>query len=428
MALEEYKHDMLRCTRCSYCKWVPWENFRNTDFIKNCPAVSRYNWHAYSAGGKFNMALSLLEGRIDYSDAFLDAVYRCQMDGSCDVSCKSIQDIEPLQSMQALRIKCVEDGHAIPAHAAVVDGLRKEDNMMQGLKGDRGKWAEGLDVKELTKEKAAVYFHAGCQYCYEEELWPAARTGLSLLRDAGVDIGILGGAEICCGGRAYEMGFEGELKRFALRHAKTLKTAGVKVLVTPCAHCYQAMKVLYDKLHMNLGIEILHVTQYLHRLIKDGKIKPRKKVPLTVTYHDPCHLGRLAEPWIHWKGKEVKVLGQMIVHDPPKKFRRGANGVYDIPRDIIQHISGLNFVEMPRIRDYGWCCGAGGGVKDAYPDFAVWTAAERIREAQSVGAEAIVTACPSCTQNFRDAVKETGEEIKVLDVLELVHESISSIH
>jgi Fe-S oxidoreductase len=107
MSLAEYKHDMLRCTRCSYCKWIPWENFRKTDFIKGCPSVSRYHWHAYSAGGKFNIALSFLEGRIQYSDTFLEAVYRCQMDGSCDVSCKSVQDIEPLQLMQELRIKCV---------------------------------------------------------------------------------------------------------------------------------------------------------------------------------------------------------------------------------------------------------------------------------------------------------------------------------
>ena len=424
MALEEYKHDMLRCTRCSYCKWIPWEDFRKTDFIKNCPSVSRYNWHAYSAGGKFNMALSLLEGRIDYSDALLDAVYRCQMDGACDVACKSVQDIEPLQCMQELRISCVEGGHTIPAHASIIDHLRKEDNMMQCSKRNRGKWAEGLDIKEITREKAEVYFHAGCQSCYEEEMWPVTRAGLTLLRDAGVDIGILGDSEVCCGGRAYELGYKDELDRYATRLGKTLKTAGVKRVVTPCAHCYQAMKVLYEKINKNLGLEILHITQYLHRLIKEGRIKLNRKVPLTVTYHDPCHLGRLSEPWIHWKGKEVKVLGQMIIHDPPKKFRRGANGVYDIPREILQSMPGLDFVEMPRIRDYGWCCGAGGGVKEAYPDFAIWTAAERIREAQSVGAEAIVSACPSCSRNFRDTVKETGEEIKILDIIELVRESV----
>ena len=130
MTLDSYKHDMLRCTRCSYCKWIPFENFRNSEFIKGCPSVARYDWHAYSAGGKFNMALSFLEGRIPYSDAFLDAIYKCQMDGNCDVSCKSVQDIEPLQLMQELRIKCVEDGRVIPAHAAVIDCLQKNDNMM----------------------------------------------------------------------------------------------------------------------------------------------------------------------------------------------------------------------------------------------------------------------------------------------------------
>lgn len=424
MSLEEYKHDMLRCTRCSYCKWIPWESFRETDFIAGCPSVSKYNWHAYSAGGKFNIALSFLEGRIQYSDSFLDAVYKCQMDGNCDVSCKSVQDIEPLQLMQELRIKCVEDGQVIPAHAAVIDGLRKEDNMLSKSKAARGKWAEGLDVKDLTKEKAKVLYHAGCQYSYDEELWPVARGGLSLLKDAGVDVGIMGHAEICCGGRAYEIGYKDELVKYASRHTNILKTAGVETVVTPCAHCYQTMKVTYDKIGKKLGVEVLHITEYLDRLIKEAKIKLGKKVPMTVTYHDSCHLGRLAEPWIHWNGKETKVLGQMIIHDPPKKFRRGANGVYDIPRDILKSIPGLNFVEMYRIRAWGWCCGAGGGVKEAYPDFAVWTAKERIREAKAVGAEAIVSACPSCKQIFNDAIKEMGDKIKAIDIIELVQKSV----
>jgi Fe-S oxidoreductase len=428
MSLEEYKHDMLRCTRCSYCKWIPWENFLNTDFIQGCPSVSRYNWHAYSAGGKFNIALSFLEGRIQYSDTFLDAVYRCQMDGSCDVSCKSIQDIEPLQLMQELRIKCVEDGQVPPAHAAIIEGLRKEDNMMGKPRAERGKWAEGLDVKDLTKEKAKVVYHAGCRYSFDKELWPIARSGLNLLRDAGVDVGIMGSAEMCCGGRAYEIGYESELVKYASRQEKVLKTAGVEAIVTPCAHCYQTMKVLYDKIGKKLNIEVWHITEYLDRLIKEGEIRLSKNVPLTVTYHDPCHLGRLAEPWIHWSGKEIKVLGQMIVHDPPKKFRRGGNGVYDIPRGILKSIPGLKFVEMYRIRDYAWCCGSGGGVKEAYPDFAAWTAAERLREAKAVEAEAIVSACPSCTQNFKDTVRETGEKIKVFDVIELVQESAKRAH
>jgi len=424
MVWQDYEHDMQRCTRCSYCKWIPYRYVRNTEFMEGCPAVSRYNWHAYAAGGKFNMAYSLLKERIEISDAFLDVLYKCQMDGSCDISCKVQQDIEPLQLMQELRIKCVEDGQLLPVHMVVIDGLRNDDNMMQASRADRGRWAEGLDVKNLTIESAEVVYHAGCRYSFDEDLWPIARGGLTLLRDAGVDVGIMGTDEACCGGRAYELGYTGELIKYAEHQRETFQTAGVKTLVTPCADCYAAFKVLYDKIGRRLGIEVFHITQYLDRLIKEGKIKLTQEVPLTVTYHDPCHLGRLAEPWIHWQGIEKKVMGQMIVHDPPKKYRRGANGVYKTPRDILNSVPGLRLVEMYRTKEYAWCCGAGGGVIDAYPDFAIWTGAERLREARAVGARAIVSACPWCKRNFLDAAKETGDNIEVYDIIELVQKAI----
>ncbi len=392
--------------------------------MQGCPSVSRYNWHAYSAGGKFNIAYSLLKERIEIDETFLDIIYKCLMDGSCDISCKVQQDLEPLQHMQELRIKCVEDGQLIPAHMMVIDGLKKEDNMMQSPRAERGRWAEGLDVKRVTEEKAEVLFHAGCRYSYDKDLWPIARAGITLLQKAGVDIGIMGMNEVCCGGRAYELGYAGELIKFAEHHIDALQAAGIKVLVTPCSDCYASFKVLYDKLDKKLGVEVFHITQYLEKLINEGKLILKKPLPLKVTYHDPCHLGRLGEPWIHWNGKEVKAGVQMILHDPPKKFRRGANGVYEPPRNIIKSIPGLEFVEMYRIREYAWCCGAGGGVLDAYPEFASWTGAERLREAKAVGAEAIVSACPWCKRNFLDAAKETGDKIEVLDIIELVQKSI----
>ena len=422
--LEDYEHDSLRCTRCSYCKWVAWESMRHPDFMEGCPSVARYNFHAYAAGGKFNMALSLMKGRIDCSDEFVDAVYRCNMDGNCDVSCKSVQDIEPLQCMQEMRIKCVQEGRVVPAHSVVIEGLKQEDNMMQSAKANRGKWAEGLAVKDLTKEKAEVAFHAGCRYSFDEGLWPTVRGALSLLTNAGVDVGIMDGNEVCCGGRAYELGYEDRLNYYAALNIRALKAGGVKTIVTPCATCYQIFKVLYDKIGRKLNVQVVHTTEYIHRLITEGRIKLTKKVPLTVTYHDPCHLGRLSEPWVHWKGTEVKVRNQMIVHEPPKKFRRGADGVYDIPRDILKAIPGLKLVEMYRIREAAWCCGAGGGVKDAYPDFAIWTGAERLKEARAVGAKAIVSACPWCTRNFMDAARETGEKIDAYDVVELVQKAL----
>ena len=424
MALKDFEKDMMRDSRCSYCKVIPHVMMTDTRFIDVCPSVARFNFHGFSAGGRMVAGLSLLRNRIEYTDGFLDMIFQCQMDGACDVSCKIDRDLEPLQVMQELRIKCIEDGQLIAGHMPVLEGLRKEDNMLQRKKADRGKWADGLDIKELAGGKAEVLFHAGCRYSFDEELWPTVKTGINILKEAGVDAAIMGKDEACCGGRAYEMGYEAELIKYADHNIQAWKTAGVKTIVTPCSCCYQTFKVLYDKIGKKPEIEIYHFTEYLDKLIKEGTLKLKKKVPIKVTYHDPCHLGRLSEPWIHWSGKEIKVAGQMIVHDPAKKYRRGAEGVYDIPRDILKAIPGLNLVEMYRIREYAWCCGSGGGVKEAYPEFALWTAAERLKEAKDVGADALVNACGWCKRNFTDAVKETGKKIEVYDIVDLVQEAL----
>ena len=108
----------------------------------------------------------------------------------------------------------------------------------------------------------------------------------------------------------------------------------------------------------------------------------------------------------------------------PSPGEKAPTGVYEIPRDVIKAVPGVELVEMKRIKEYAWCCGAGGGVIDAYPDFAHWTAMERIEEAKSTGAEALVTACPWCKRNFTDALNASGERMKVMDIIELVEQSI----
>jgi len=99
-------------------------------------------------------------------------------------------------------------------------------------------------------------------------------------------------------------------------------------------------------------------------------------------------------------------------------------GLYDLPRDILKAIPGVDLIEMYRIKEYAWCCGAGGGVREAYPDFSEWTAGERVEEAKVTGAEAIVTCCPWCERNFKDALEERGEAMKVYDILELIQEAM----
>jgi Fe-S oxidoreductase len=303
-----------------------------------------------------------------------------------------------------------------------IEHLRKQDNMMLEDRAERGDWAEGLDVKRITSEPAQVLFHAGCRFAYDKDLRETARTAVTILKNAGVDIGIMGKDESCCGGRAYDMGYKGEFIKFAENATQAWKAAGVKTVVTSCADCYHAFVRLYPPL--GTKFEVLHTVQYLDRLIKEGKIKFRKKIPLRVTYHDPCHLGRQGEPYVPWQGKEKKILNQVVVYEPRKPRYNGAWGVYNPPRDILKSIPGLELVEMERIKEYSWCCGAGGGIKEAYPEFSNWTATERIEEAKSTGAGAIVSACGWCERNFTDAINAAGDKLKVFDVVDLVKKAM----
>ncbi len=423
MALEDYRGTMQGCTRCSYCKWIPFAHVKSLRFARGCPSISYKNFHTYCAGGRVTAALSLLEGKSSYSDKFQEIVYECVLCGNCDVTCKVCRyNMEPLETQRELRFKLVEDGQGLPQHKHLMDNLGKEGNMMMKPRAERGKWAEGLKVKDLTKESAQVVFHAGCNFSYDKELGKAARTAVTLLQNAGVDVGIMGKDEHCCGGQAYDMGYRGELTKQAENNIKAWTKAGVKTVVTSCAHCYHAFERLYPG--VGSKFEVLHTVEFVDRLIKQGKIKLTKSVPMTVTYHDPCFLGRQGEKYVPWKGKRKKVFGQIPVHVPPAPRYNGAWGVYEPPRNILKAIPGLELLEMERIREYAWCCGAGGGVREAYPDFSSWTAGERIEEAKSTGAEAMVSACPWCERNFIDAIAKDGQKMKVYDIIELVQQAI----
>jgi Fe-S oxidoreductase len=422
MALEDYRGDMGMCCRCSACKFIPMQKVKGAEYSYACPSIARYNFHAYSGGGRVNIGTAALKNGMNYTDRLLHIVYNCQMCGACDTSCKYAMDMEVLEPITEFRIKCVEDGKTNPALDKVIAGLRKTGTMVPGARGKRAEWAAGLDLKDATREKVDVLYHVGCLTSYDKDMQKLAKATVKILQKAGVNFGIAGDAETCCGGRAYQMGYQADFLNQAKKNMAMIKKAGVKTLVTGCADGYQAFKVLYDKFDLKGNLEVLHISEYIDKLIKDGKLKPRKKVDISATYHDPCRLGRLGEPWIHWKGK--KIPGDRFVFDPPKPYRRGAKGVYEPPRDVLRSLPGLKLTEMTRIKEYSWCCGSGGGVNESNPGFAGWTARKRIEEAVSTGAEAIVTACPWCEKTFNEAVKESGSSLKVYDIVELVAKAI----
>jgi len=304
----------------------------------------------------------------------------------------------------------------------MIDSLRKEDNTVFKSKAQRGRWTEGLDIKTLGTKRAEVLFHAGCYLSYDDELQRMARAAVNLLRNAGVDLGVMGEEEGCCGTRAYTMGYREEFTKSAQRRIEAWTQAGVKRVVTSCSYCYYGFKRLYPK--AGSRVEVLHTVELIDRLIKEGKLRLTRRVPMIVTYHDPCHLGRQGEPYVPWNGVEKKIRNQIVIYEPRRPRYNGAWGIYDPPRDVLRSIPGLELVEMERIREYAWCCGAGGGVREAYPNFSKWTARERIEEAKSTGAEAIVSACPSCEGNFMDAIRSVDDRMKVVDVVELVQQAL----
>ncbi len=142
---------------------------------------------------------------------------------------------------------------------------------------------------------------------------------------------------------------------------------------------------------------------------------------LRIAYHDSCSLTRLSDPWTPWKGE--RGLWGMV--SPDLERRRGTHGLYQQPRDILSQIPGIDLVETIRKRENAWCCGAGRGTVEAFPEFAAWTAGEKIKEVNETGAEAIVSTCPWCKDNFKKAIRKSGDKLKVYDMSEIILAALS---
>ena len=421
MGLEQYKGDMEMCCRCSTCKFVPMQRVGGLDYANVCPSIARYEFHSYSGGGRMNLGAAALKKGMNYTPRLLDIVYNCQMCGACGVSCNYAMDMEVMQPITEFRIQCVRDGKTHPALDRMVAGLKQTGSSVPAS-GPRGAWASGLGLKDAGKAKVATLLYAGDLSSHDAAAQKIAQAAARLLKKAGVDFGIAGDAETSSGGAAYEAGYEDAFLEQAKKNAAFFRQAGVRTVITVSPHDYHAFKVLYEKFRLRGELEVRHISEYLLQLIRDGKLQTRKRLDVAVTYHDPCHLGRLGEPWVHWEGK--KVPGDRFVFDPPKQYRRGSGGCYEPPREVLRGIPGVKLTEMPRIREYAWCCGQGGGVGESNPEFAQWTAQERIAEAESTGAEVLVTACTACEQGLGAAVKASGSRLKVYDLVELVEQSV----
>ena len=375
--LIEYLDKMYYCMRCGFCR-------------ATCPTLAQKNMaESFSPRGRILLMRGLLTGELKASPELAEKIFLCATCRQCHTKCPPGLEIDKI--VEAARHELIKAGVAPPApHKQIALSILENDNPLGEPRDTRAKW---LDTEAVLPNKAEVLYWAGCMASYREQ--EIAKNTVDILRKSKVKFTMLGSEESCCGSVLLRTGQREFVEdKYAQMNVDKILGKGAKTLVTACAGCYRTFREDYKDLLGDLPFEILHISEYFERLIKDGKLVFRKELPLKVTYHDPCHLGRHA-------------------------------GVYDAPRNVIKAIPGVELLEMGRTREESRCCGAGGGVRSAYRDVSIKMAADRLKlDALPTGAEALVTPCPFCIINFKSAKETYGLKIEIIDLVGLISKAL----
>ncbi len=323
-----------------------------------------------------------------------DEIWNCIACRACDEVCPVY--VEHVDKIIEMRRNLVLEQASIPETAeGALRSIEARGHPWRGTTLSRTDWAEGLEIKTLAEDSNIdVLFWVGCTEALEERSTRVAQAIARILKRAGVNFGILGVEEVCCGDPARRLGNEYLFQLQAQGNIELFKNYGIKKIVTGCPHCYNTLKYEYPQ--FGGDFEVVHHTEFIASLLQEGKLGTIKGSGGIVTYQDSCYLGRY-------------------------------NDIYEPPRRILNSIPGIKLVEMARNRKRSFCCGAGGGH--------LWLEeqkrGERINEmrteqAMSVNAEVVATACPYCLQMFEDGIKtkEAEESLKVKDVAELIGEAL----
>ena len=381
--LPRIQKELAQCQMCGYC-------------IDVCEAHRQTPWESVTARGKiyylnqldktgFGAMDKLLRRKVTLSPEFVDAMYKCTGCGNCEEICHA--KIELVALWEKVRKWMADEGIApLPVHKKLEKSIIANGNPYGEPKKKRDAWWPE-EVPRTTPPQAI--FFAGCTGSYRMQNIP--RAAVTVLDRAGVTVNCLGENEVCCTSPLLRTGIVMQTLEASKEVVSKADALGAKDMVMSCSGCYKTVSSNYVEYYGKPGQNVYHITQYVDKLINARKLPLNNEFKAKVTYHDPCHLGR------HSK-------------------------VFEEPRNILKKIKGIDFVEMKRNRENSRCCGAGGGYKSAFNDFAVNIAAERIRDAEEVGAEVIATACPFCVLNLKHGAKKIGSKIKVMDITEILLE------
>jgi Fe-S oxidoreductase len=360
MSLADFREDIETCfgASCGLCE-------------RKCPVYQILKKKTFTSRGRNRAILGIIEGKVKPSQALADAYYQCMLCGCCERWC-ALPDTE---IERELRKYLVEEGFEIVKHKKNVENVMKFGNPY-GVE-DLNKWREG--IKFASPSETQTLFFAGCTMPLRQP--ETLKRAVQMMGPGNIAVM---DEEICCGSYVLRTGYEKEYNQLSGKFLKYLTDNGIEEIITACPGCYTTIKEKLEK--SKSDIKVTHITQVLVEMLEKHKLTV-KRILGKVTYHDPCHIGRL-------------------------------EGLIEEPREILRQIADLREME-----NHGYesnCCGAGGGVRAAYPELSFEIGKKRLEEAKATGAEIIISSCPFCEEQF----KSIGD-LKVMDIIDAVWEAVN---
>ncbi|MEJ2211918.1 MAG: FAD-binding and (Fe-S)-binding domain-containing protein, partial [Anaerolineae bacterium] len=363
------------CTQCGYC-------------VDTCDQYYGRGWESQTPRGKWYFLRNYMEGKVDWNQKMVDSILACTTCELCNVRCCEDLPIEP--SWLKLRGQLItdEDRLTFPPFEIMRQSLRKENNIWAGYRVDRPRWMPDDRLGELP-ERAEIAYFPGCTASYVEH--DIAQATACLLHKAGVEFTYLGRDEACCGIPMLVSGLWDTWEEIMRHNIDAMKARGVKTVVTSCPACWLVWHTYYPqwtaKLGIDFDIQAKHWSEVLAEQIAAGKMTFDQTVDMKVTWHDSCHMGR-------------------------------AGQIYEAPRQVLEAIPGIEFVEMEHNRQEAHCCGSVMSLV-ADPAAAKRIGDVRLAEAEATGAQALIASCPCCEVQFRVTAEKTGRDLPIIDLAHL---------
>jgi Fe-S oxidoreductase len=337
-----------------------------------------------------------MEGRAKMTQAWVDKFLACTTCEVCNVKCPLELPIEPAWLEMRGELIHKQDRLTFPPFEIMRASLRKERNIWASYSKDRSAWVPE-ELEDQIRWRADIGYFPGCTASYVET--DVAQGTAQLLHAAGVEFTYMGDGEACCGLPMLVSGQWDAWEEILRHNIAGMKARGVKTVVTSCPACWLSWAHYYpqwaEKLGIDYDIESKHYSEIIAERIESGDMAFSHEVPMKVTWHDSCHMGRAG----------------------------GSQGIYEPPRKMLDAIPGLEFVEMEHNRENAHCCGGVLSLLDS-PEAAKVIGDHRLQQAADTGAEALVASCPCCEVQFRVTAKKTGNSLPIIDLAHLAADGL----